>query len=321
MDENGLINIIIDICKRYGPDDFFYEIDREFGVKEINPRTTEGIFNWLMRQFSYQGISDEIADKFIEEHGNATYRQIVRRMNKLNRKCHKLKDFESFQNCGYKKSKQECDNQKLFSDCPLPKHDLRNGRLNQMAYSLYFFIRDKCGGNIMEYIDNFFMNYELTKQKNIIKAKNDFITELSPISGVSNKLINMAFGDFLIGFDRRKKRWLAVGANMIAVDSLVHNFFHRFGILKFYKSEHQASDCYNENGCMSIIEKISKQIDCCEINPSYPTYFPRFIQYSIWRFCTQQYGDVCNGNNIKDDYPCENNACPYFKKCLKISIR
>jgi hypothetical protein len=37
--------------------------------------------------------------------------------------------------------------------CPLPNHWLRNGRLNQTAFSLYLFIRDVAGGDLVAWID------------------------------------------------------------------------------------------------------------------------------------------------------------------------
>jgi hypothetical protein len=35
-----------------------------------------------------------------------------------------------------------------FPACPLPTHDLRNGRLNQAAYSLFLFMRDVANGDL-----------------------------------------------------------------------------------------------------------------------------------------------------------------------------
>jgi hypothetical protein len=37
--------------------------------------------------------------------------------------------------------------------CPLPSHDLRNGHLNQAAYSLFLFIRDIADGDLIGWID------------------------------------------------------------------------------------------------------------------------------------------------------------------------
>jgi len=33
-----------------------------------------------------------------------------------------------------------------YRRCPLPRHALRNGRLNQTVYSLFLFMRDVAGG-------------------------------------------------------------------------------------------------------------------------------------------------------------------------------
>ena len=37
--------------------------------------------------------------------------------------------------------------------CPLPLHEFRNGNLNQLAYSLFLFIRDVAGGDLVGWID------------------------------------------------------------------------------------------------------------------------------------------------------------------------
>ena len=41
---------------------------------------------------------------------------------------------------------------------PLPTHQLRNGRLNQMAYSLFLFIRDIADGDLVGWIDQQFQD-------------------------------------------------------------------------------------------------------------------------------------------------------------------
>jgi hypothetical protein len=47
--------------------------------------------------------------------------------------------------------------------CPLPRHDLRNGRLNQTAYSLFLFMRDIAGGDIVGWIDQRLEAVDLTR--------------------------------------------------------------------------------------------------------------------------------------------------------------
>jgi hypothetical protein len=44
--------------------------------------------------------------------------------------------------CRYYKGAGTCAEPGHIDVCPLPRHPLRNGRLKQMAYSLFLFIRD-----------------------------------------------------------------------------------------------------------------------------------------------------------------------------------
>jgi hypothetical protein len=50
-------------------------------------------------------------------------------------------------------SARSCAEPHHISRCPLPTHDLRNGHLNQAAYSLYLFIRDLADGDLIGWID------------------------------------------------------------------------------------------------------------------------------------------------------------------------
>jgi hypothetical protein len=60
--------------------------------------------------------------------------------------CPKLKTYWHFHGCRYNKLGRTCAEPDHISRCPLPTHDLRNGRLNQTAYSLYLFVRDIADG-------------------------------------------------------------------------------------------------------------------------------------------------------------------------------
>ena len=73
---------------------------------------------------------------------------------------------------------------------------------------------------------------------------------------------------------------------MIAIDTLVHKFLHRTGIPARCRSQHPyGPGCYGKNGCADIIEKVAARIDAKEFNRTFLSYFPRFVQYAIWRFC------------------------------------
>jgi hypothetical protein len=110
------------------------------------------IFVWLMRILSFQGISDAVADGYINRHGNVTWADIEASLG-TNPGCDKLQGYWAFTDCRYHKGFQICAAPSHFGDCPLPRHPLRNGRLNQTAYSLFLFIRDIAGGDIVGWID------------------------------------------------------------------------------------------------------------------------------------------------------------------------
>jgi hypothetical protein len=107
-----------------------------------------------------------------------------------------------------------------------------------------------------------------------------------------------------------KPRWVEVGGNMIAVDTLVHNFLHRTGILRRFQAVHAYGlGCYRPGGCADVVRAAANQIDARAFNPTFPAVFPRFIQHAVWRYCAQQGLDVCNGNRIDDNRACNNVYC------------
>jgi hypothetical protein len=76
---------------------------------------------------------------------------------------------------------------------------------------------------------------------------------------------------------------------MIAVDTLVHNFLHRTGILRRFRADHAYGlACYRPGGCAEIIEAVAHQIDARQFDRRFPRAFPRFVQHAIWRYCSQQ---------------------------------
>ena len=108
---------------------------------------------------------------------------------------------------------------------------------------------------------------------------------------------------------------------MIAVDTLVHNFLHRTGILNRFEARHSYGPaCYRPRGCAEIIEIIAGEIDASQFDHRFPKTFPRFVQYAIWRYCSQQGLDICNGNQIDDRKSCENSQCRLYPRCDRITL-
>ena len=81
--------------------------------------------------------------------------------------------------------------------------------------------------------------------------------------GVSDKVLSMSFANLLLAGDADRERWKVAGAGMIAIDTLVHNWLHRSGILKHMVAEHAyGSQCYGTHGCASIITTVAKKNRC-----------------------------------------------------------
>jgi hypothetical protein len=64
------------------------------------------------------------------------------------------KSYWHFHGCRYNKGSRTCAEPDHIGGCPLPSHDLRNGHLNQAAYSLFLFIRDIADGDLIGWIDD-----------------------------------------------------------------------------------------------------------------------------------------------------------------------
>jgi hypothetical protein len=108
---------------------------------------------------------------------------------------------------------------------------------------------------------------------------------------------------------------------MIAIDTLVHNWLHRTGILKRLGAGHlYGPHCYAADGCADIIRKASQRIDARKFNPQFPRIFPRFVQYSIWTFCSQEGFGQCNGNRIDDRERCDLRDCALFHRCGRVVL-
>jgi hypothetical protein len=319
------VGLVTEICCDGGGTTWIRDIRRglrKHGIPQaLRDRDAARVFDWLMGSFSYQGVSDAAAESYIAAHGNVTYRAIHRGLKGRRRACPKLAGFTAYSGCGYRKAVRTCRNPTGLEVCPVPSHDLRRGGLNQAAYSLYFFLRDVCAGDLGGFIDRTVAIAD-GDHGSAAAARQALLKQLTRISGVSDKLVNMTFSELLIAAYPRRRRWVEVGLGMIAIDTLVHNFLHRTGILRAFKAEHQYGvRCYRPTGCTGVIEQLSQRIDCRQFGRQLPAYAPRFIQRSLWAFCAQQQWNICNGNQIDDRRRCRNRDCPVFADCGRLALR
>ena len=192
-----------------------------------------------MAALSYQGIADAVAYDYMERHGRAEWRDIDQKLGR-GVSCPKLKSYWHFHGCRYEKASRTCAEPEHIGACPLPSHDLRNGHLNQAAYSLFLFILDLADGDLIGWIDaQLAAANSPAGPDRLTRMAAALIDPMREIYGVSDKVLAMALSALLLGAPKKMVLWTEVGGAMIAIDTLVHNFLHRTGILARFNAKHQ----------------------------------------------------------------------------------
>lgn len=309
------------VCRLAGSGDLIGPKTGRRLQQAILDHDTPYLFEHLVGSFSMQGISDRAALTYMESHDRPSWRDLQQATSRP-LACPKLRNYWTFCGCGYRKAARTCAEPAALAKCSVPRTVLRNGRLNQMTYSLFFFIRDVTDENLVDWIDWSLAQASLGTVKNrAYRMRRALIEPLQNLYGVSDKLLNMTLADILLAAPASKPLWLETGYSMIAIDTLVHNFLQRTGIQRTLGAKHQfGSACYATDGCADTIRRIATQIDARHFNPNYPCNFPRFVQHAIWRYCAQSELNVCNGNNIDDGFRCNNKGCPLFYRCKRVSL-
>ena len=127
------------ICRIAGDHRMLDHIRRDLarcGVRAaVRGRNTPALFDWLLDTVSYQGIGNHVAEGYMDRHGRLGWDEIAA-LIEARPSCPKLRSYWHFDHCGYQKGRQSCSEPDHFPECPLPTHDLRNGRINQAAYSI-----------------------------------------------------------------------------------------------------------------------------------------------------------------------------------------
>jgi hypothetical protein len=302
------------------------EIDEEIrhaGLdRAVASANTPPIFDWLLTAFSFQGISDRVARSYMEKHGTASWSKMEASLE-TSPSCAKLQTYWDYAGCRYDKGSFTCAEPDHIDACPVPRPHLRNGRLNQTAYSLFLFVRDVAGGDLTGWINSQLEAATGSSDADLEAARQEaLIGPLRGVFGVADKVLTMALSSLLMGARGQRPIWFETGKAMIAIDTLVHNFLHRTGILENCGVPHRYGPaCYAKGGCAEIIRGAANRIDARSFKPSFPKIFPRFVQHAIWRYCAAEGLDLCNGNRIDDHERCQINYCYLFQICGRKALK
>ena len=252
----------------------------------------------------------------MDKHGAATWSDLQRALTG-SCSCPKLGNYWRYEGCRFDKGSRTCAEPDHIDDCPVPRPRLRNGRLNQTAFSLFLFFRDIAGGDIVSWINDQLEAASAEPGQSVLAARQEaLIGPLRNVYGVADKVLTMTLSTLMMGMPSARSIWFETGAAMMAIDTLVHNFLHRTGILQDCGKLHQyGTACYRTGGCADVIRLLAGQINAKDFNPVFPAVFPRFIQHAIWRYCAADGLNVCNGNQIDDRYGCLDAYCRLGSKC------
>jgi hypothetical protein len=130
------VDLIFGTCCLAGAPSVIADFIDEDKLNAIGEHDTAALFNLLVVAFSHQGTSDVVAHDYMQRHGTPTWRGIESELSRgSGASCDKLGSYWQFSQCRYDKTSRTCSEPDHLDNCPLPTHMLRNGRLNQMAYS------------------------------------------------------------------------------------------------------------------------------------------------------------------------------------------
>ena len=244
-----------------------------FGPSAGRARSAK-VFEWLAATMSLQGISDQVAQSYMSDHGGRVGPASPAASKPATALCSKA--IGIFTAAIIERQHIAAPYPGLIDTCPLPGHQFRNGNLNQLAYSLFLFIRDVAGGDLVSWIDGRLAEADdgLASDR-VAQMADAIIGPLSGVHGVAGKVLSMVLSDLLVVGNEHNPRWGQVGGSLIAIDTLVHNFLVRTGILKRANAVHPyGPQCYGPTGCAAVLSGLSEAIDARQFNSAFPRVFP-----------------------------------------------
>ena len=143
------------------------------------------LYQYFLEAFLHSGGGDRSNQNYYH---NQKYKPSFNRIKNAVKtaQCPKLASFETFKGCGYRKMTNNCSEPAFVKSCPLPRFDMKRGPLNEMAFSLYFFLRDVCRGNFYAYVRGHFGEGQLADEA-VSELLQSFIEKITTIANVSPK--------------------------------------------------------------------------------------------------------------------------------------
>ena len=188
-------------------DDIRAELNGRGVIRAVRDHDTPALFDWLIEALSFQGISDSVASGYMARHGSVRWSEIAAALSRTP-SCPKLAGYWRFYDCRYHKGSDTCSEPSHIDACPLPCHPLRNGRLNQMAYSLFLFMRDIADGDFVGWIDQQLGAVNSQSPDRLAALREAIIGPLRNVYGVADKVLAMALSSLLLSAGRRRPLWL-----------------------------------------------------------------------------------------------------------------
>ena len=190
-----------------------------------------------------------------------------------------------------------------------------------MAYSLFLFMRDIAAGDFVGWI-NEQLAIVPAPDHSALDRQQALIGPLRNVYSVSDKVLTMALSGILIAGSKHYPAWLEVGVGMVAVDTLVHNYLHRTGILARFDAAHQYGPrCYQAGYCADILQVVSPPYRRSPIRPELSSGISALCATCGLAVLLKNGRDICNGNRINDRQSCDNNYCQLYVICDKIALK
>ncbi len=307
------------------PTDFLSDVAgrlAEHGVQiAVAARDSSALFDWIVALLARQGVSNHAAITYAERNGSPTFAAIAAGMAEA--RCPRLRSHWHFAGCGYRRMTGTCSTPHHQLLCPVSTIPARKGSLAEAATALWLFTRDIAGGDLVGWIDARLAAADPGDDhpRRAAHMRSALIDPLVHLPGTGTKVWSMILAELLLAGDPGRERWVTTGASFIAIDSLVHAWLHRTGILRRLDVDHAYGPaCHAPGGCADVVAALAKRIDARAFNRAYPRTFARWLQYAGWQFCAEGGYRICTGTRIADTARCAQRFCAAYRDCDRVAL-